>query len=455
MLDLAIRNGFIVDVKNKKFIQGDVGIKDGIIQSVGTIYTLAKTEIDAQGMCVSPGFIDIHMHEEDFELTHGTTYDISERMALMGVTTAVAGNCGNNRQHPRELEKFVNYVGSPINYMSCIGNNFLRKQVGNIDPYAKSTKKQIEQMRIQLYEAVEEGAVGVSFGLEYCPGTDTNEAIEICKEIQGRDNLFLTFHYRKDAMNAPESLMEMVYISRNVDIPLQIAHISSLSAYGNMQKILNMLSELSEEGLNVMADAYPYAAFSSAIGSAVFDEGCFEAWGKSYDSILLTEEPYKGMLCSKDLFYKARKEYPQMIAVAMVMNEDEIVMALQHPLIMVGSDGLYRNHSGHPRGAGTFPRILGKYTREDKKLNFFDAINKMTLMPAQRIGIHSKGQIAEGFDADIVIFNKDTILDQATFEHPQKEPIGIEHVIVNGNLTVKNGEIISYKTGKYLKKTSK
>lgn len=452
MLDLKIVNGNIVDIENNRIIEGDIGIKDGAIYEIGNVLSESKEVIDAKYNYVSPGFIDIHMHEEDFSLTKKEEYDISETMLNMGVTTCVVGNCGNNRQSINELVDFINEKGNPVNYMSFIGHNYLRNVVGNTDIYKKSSKDQIIKMQSLVKEAIDYGAIGVSYGLEYCPGIDTEEAIEVAKEINGRNDLLLAAHYRKDSKYALDAIKEMASIGKETKIPFQISHLSSCSAFGNMTEALKLIEDLVNSGIDLSVDAYPYAAFSTFIGSAVFDEGCFELWDKSYDSIMLTEEPFKGMFCDKDLFEKARKEYPKMLAVAYVMNEKEIIEALNHPLVMVASDGIYRNHSGHPRGAGTFPRVIGHYVRDKKEMEFFDAIHKMTYMPAKRLNLKKKGLIKEGYDADITIFNYDTIIDKATFQEPQLKPEGIDYVIIGGKIAVNKGESINRNLGKFYKR---
>ena len=452
MLDIKIVNGKIIDVENKTARQGDLGIKDGIISDIGSVPAQAKVVIDAEGKYVSPGFIDIHMHEEDFSLTKKQEYDISDTMLNMGVTTCVAGNCGNNRQSILELYDFVNEKGNPVNYLTYIGHNFLRVEAGNTDIYKRSSKEQIEKMQRWVKEAVDFGAIGVSYGLEYCPGIDTEEAVAITKEIQGRDDLLLAAHYRKDAIHALDSINEMAYIGREAKIPFQISHLSSCSAFGNMKEALDLIQDIRDKGTDIMVDAYPYDAFSTYIGSAVFDEGCFETWGKSYDAIMLTEDPYKGVYCDKELFEKVRKEYPKMLVVAYVMNEEEIIEALNHPLVMVASDGIYRNHSGHPRGAGTFPRVIGRFVRDMKVMEFFDAISKMTYMPAQRLKLNRKGLLKEGYDADITIFDYDTIIDKATFQEPQLRPEGIDYVILGGKLAIEKGKTVNNTLGKFYKR---
>jgi len=452
MLDLKIINGKIIDIENRKIIEGDIGIKDGKIISVGTVLGEAASEINAEGNYVSPGFIDIHMHEEDLSLTKKKEYDISQTMLNMGVTTCVVGNCGNNRQGVLELYDYIKEKGNPVNYLTFIGHNFLRNQVGSTDIYKKSTKDQVKRMQAMVKEAIDFGAIGVSYGLEYCPGIDLEEAVEITKEITGRQDLLLAAHYRKDAKYAIDAINEMAQMGKEAKIPFQISHLSSCSAYGNMTEALKLIDDIVAGGLDLQVDAYPYDAFSTYIGSAVFDDGCLELWNRDYDSIMLTEEPFKGIRCDKALFEKARKEYPEMLAVAYVMNEDEIIQAINNPNVMIASDGIYRNHSGHPRGAGTFPRVIGKFVRDDKVLEFFDAIYKMTYMPAKRLKLKSKGLIKEGYDADIVIFNYDSIIDKATFQDPQVKPEGIEYVIIDGKVAVKNGESVNNTIGKFIKR---
>lgn len=452
MLDIKISDGKIIDIENRKIIEGDIGIKDGKITDIGTVLGEAKVEIDAKGKYVSPGFIDIHMHEEDLFLTKKEEYDISQTMLNMGVTTCVVGNCGNNRQSIQELYNFIKEKGNPVNYMSYIGHNYLRNKVGSTDIYKKSSKDQIKKMKCMVKEAIDFGAIGVSYGLEYCPGIDAEEAIEITKEIAGRQDLLLAAHYRKDAIYAIDAIKEMAQIGRETNIPFQISHLSSCSAYGNMTEALKLIDEIVASGLNLQVDAYPYDAFSTYIGSAVFDEGCLEIWKKDYNSIMLTEDPFKGMRCDKELFEKARKEYPEMLAVAYVMNESEIIQALNNPNVMVASDGIYRNHSGHPRGAGTFPRVIGRFVRDRKVMEFFDAIYKMTYMPAKRLQLKRKGLLKVGYDADITIFDYDRIIDKSTFQNPQVRPEGINYVIVNGKVAVENSNTVNNTYGNFYKK---
>ena len=452
MLDLKILNGKIIDIENRKIIEGDLGIKEGKITEVGNVLGEAKAEIDVKGNYVSPGFIDIHMHEEHLSLLKKKENDISQTMLNMGVTTCAVGNCGDNKQSIYELYDYIKENGNPVNYMSFIGHNFLRGEVGNTDIYKKSSKEQIKKMQGMVREAIDFGAVGISYGLEYCPGIDIEEAIEITKEVMGRKDLLLAAHYRKDSIYAIDAIKEMAQIGKETKIPFQISHLSSCSAYGNMTEALKLIDDIVASGLDLQVDAYPYDAFSTYIGSAVFDDGCLNLWNKDYDSIMLTEEPFKGMRCNKSLFEKARKEHPEMLAVAYVMNEDEVIQALNNPNVMIASDGIYRNHSGHPRGAGTFPRVIGRFVRDQNVMEFFDAIYKMTYMPAKRLQLKRKGLLKEGYDADITIFDYDKIIDKATFQDPQLKPEGIKYVILNGKVAIENGNIVNNTYGNFYKK---
>ncbi|MCQ1530296.1 N-acyl-D-amino-acid deacylase family protein [Lutispora saccharofermentans] len=450
MYDLKIVNGTIIDLKTNKEIIGDIGIKDGKIKSIGSCPEKGKVEIDAGLNIISPGFIDIHIHEEEIEDVKKTNnYFTTSKMILEGVTTVVGGNCGSNRQSIKELSDYINAKGSPVNYLSYIGHRYLRALVGNDDPYKKSSKNQIEAMAKAASISLSEGAIGVSFGLEYSPGADFEEVTDLL-DLIGKKDMLLAAHYRKDAKYGIDSIKELISISKHTSIPMQISHIGSCTAFGMMGESLEIVQKAIDEGIDVSADCYPYDAFGTYIGSAVFDEGCFELWNKSYENIMLTEEPFRGVRCDESLFNRVRKEYPNMMAIAYVMNEEEVIEALQAPFVMVASDGMYRNEQGHPRGAGTFPKVLGKYVREIKKLSLAEAIRKMTLMPAERLGLPAKGKIEVGFDADIVIFDSETIMDKATFNAPALPPNGIKYVIVNGEIAVKDNIIVKGNLGRFI-----
>lgn len=449
MNDIKIINALIPDFEKDTFIETDLNIRDGKIVKIGSSNEESNMEIDAKGKIVSPGFIDIHSHEEILDLKLEDPYYTANCALRMGATTIVGGNCGNNRQGFEIFHDYVSKNGSPVNYMMFLGHNFLRNAVGIEDRYRKATKNEIDKMKVLVRDNKKYNIVGLSYGIEYSPGVDMDEMAQIANAL-GSDKYLLSAHYRYDGERSVEAIEELANLSRETGIPMQISHIGSCSAMGTMKESLEAVEKAVKDNVNVLADCYPYAAFSTYLGSAVFDEGCFERWEKTYSDLLLTEEPYRGVRCTKELFYKVRKEHPKMITAAFVMNEKEVEEALKSPYVMVGSDSLFNKSMGHPRGAGTFPRVLSRYVRENKALTLIEALRKMTIMPAKRLNLNNKGDIFEGADADIVIFDKDKIEDKADYNDPTKAPVGIDYVIINGEVALENNEIVKGRAGKYI-----
>ncbi|MFV0516018.1 MAG: amidohydrolase family protein [Aminipila sp.] len=448
MLDILIKDGKYPDFENGNFVKGDIAIKDGKIVKIGRISEEANLEIYADGKIVSPGFIDIHMHEENF-VNEGEKYVIANMMLHMGVTTCLGGNCGVQYQ---DLKTFKHYIdklgGSPVNYLMLAGYNSFRKKIG-VNIYSKATTEQKQELLKIMIEEINEGAYGFSFGIEYDPGIDIEEIMNILGNFEDK-NLFVSAHYRADSTKSLEAINEMIEVAELSKMKFQISHLSSCSAMGQMKESLQIINNAIKNNPKINYDTYPYNAFSTEIGSAVFDEGCFETWNKSYDSILITDGEYKNQFCTKELFEKIRRESPEMLVVAFVMNEDEIAQAIENEYGMIASDGIINNGNGHPRAAGTFPRVLGKYVREEKVISLEEALRKMTLEPAKRLNLHKKGNIKEGYDADITIFDPNTIADGATFEELNILPKGIDYVIVNGKVAVKGNAIIDNRAGKFI-----
>ncbi|HYF84191.1 MAG TPA: amidohydrolase family protein [Clostridia bacterium] len=450
MHDLKITNAKIPDFSSNSFYLSDIVINKGKIEKIGTTNEYCKMEIDAEGNIASPGFIDIHMHEEELDMRLDDPYCTSYYALLMGVTTNVGGNCGSNRQSLACFSDYINKNGAPTNYMIFLGHNSLRSMVGINDRYRCANKSEINKMKEIIRENKKYNYIGLSFGIEYSPGTSFDEMIGIISALE-EDKYLLAAHYREDGENSIEAIKELIELSKTSKLPMQISHIGSCCAFGYMAEALEVIENAIEHSIDVMADCYPYSAFATAIGSAVFDEGCFERWNKTYSDILLLENPYRNARCSEELFYKVRKQYPEMWAAAFVMNEKEIVDPIKSPYVLIGSDSSFRKDMGHPRGAGCYPRVLSYYVKEHKELTLIDALRKMTIGPAKRLKLKNKGDIFEGADADIVIFDKDTIKDKASFENPTLPPVGIEYVILNGEIAVNNNKIISKRLGKYIK----
>ena len=448
MLDLLIKNGQYPDFSEGRMKQGNIGITDGKITYIGPEEPDTKEGLDARGKVVSPGFIDIHMHEEHFA-EEGEHYVIAQMMLEMGVTTAVGGNCGMQNQNLSYFKEVLDRLGgSPVNYIMLAGYNTFRYELG-IGRYETASQEQRETIRNLLQRELNEGAYGISFGIEYDPGITTEEILYAIGVTED-PNLLVSAHYREDCLQHINPVQEMIEIAEKIPMKFQISHLSSCSAMGLMQESLDAINEAMKRNPKLNYDTYPYNAFSTHMGSAVFEDGCIEGWHKDYSDILLTDAPYKDIRCTKEIFEKVREEYPDMLAVAFVMNEEEIAAAIANPTGMVASDAIINNGNGHPRAAGTFPRVLGKYVREDKALPLIDAIRKMTLEPAKRMDLDQKGRIELGCDADLTIFNPDTIIDGATFSNLHIQPEGIEAVFIDGKLALKNKVTINNRLGKYI-----
>jgi N-acyl-D-amino-acid deacylase len=224
-----------------------------------------------------------------------------------------------------------------------------------------------------------------------------------------------------------------------------------MGAYGQMEQLLSLIDNYKVNGIDIGSDCYPYNAFSTGLGETTYDKGFLDRYKTTYNSIEIAEGKYKGQRLTEDLFFKLRKTLPELSTIAYVMKEEEVDMAISHPGVCVASDGHLHDFQGHPRASGTFPRFIKKYVKEKKLLNLYQAIEKMTYLPAKRAGI-KKGSLGINDDADIVIFNYDEIEDKATFKQPALAPKGLKYVIVGGKVAVKDSKIINNKLGKSIRK---
>ena len=451
IFDLALNGGYVIDPRNKISSILNIGIKDGKIATLSANLLRAKETLDIRGLTVAPGFVDLHMHEDPYnEATDSFEFCIAHSMLRMGVTTMISGNCGIGPACSAEYIEAVNRKGYPSNIGFLANQESLCKAAGYTDKYAPVDEKGLAKMADFLEKELDAGCVGCSMGLEYMPGTDREEILTIMKVVKKKNKLF-TVHQRKDAQYALESVEEVISCAKETGVSLQISHLASMCGFGNMEAILSTIDSARASGQDIGFDVYPYYAFCTYIGSAVFDEGFLANFGlgdEGYEKIQATYGPLAGKRFTKETFLAQRKEMPDALAVAYVLKEDEVDRVISHPASIVISDGIYSNRQGHPRGSGAFPKLISEYVRERKLLSLENAIEKITDLPAKRLGLTQKGHLTPGADADLVIFNYETIKDGATYEEPLLPPKGIEYVIIGGKIVLKNNTITSEILGK-------
>lgn len=436
---LMLKSSRIFDSEERCFFPGAIIVEGGRIaalyrgeEACRRLQTEEFHLIDVGNLVISPGFIDIHCHEDEFDCT--AACPVAEDMARMGVTTCVAGNCGTMFQ---PLENFLNHAekfGTPVNYVFFTGYNEERLAQGN-DIYGPCRGERLQSLVRALKRDLERGAVGISFGLEYAPGIDREEILTAVKALD-REELAISVHIRDDKEKSLAAVEEAIEIGRMTGKKVFISHIGSMAAYGQMERVYGLMDRARAEGISIYVDCYPYNAFATTIGSAVFDEQSMAEGKFSYEQILFATGPLAGKRCTEELYRKARSQFPDDFAIGFGMDEEEIRWALARPETMVGSDGFVLGDEGHPRTAGSFPRVLGRYVRQEGLLSLADALAKMTIMPTQALGLTRKGKIAPGLDADLVIFDPETIIDQADFTRVNEPPEGIAAVFVNGKLAV-------------------
>jgi len=443
----VVKNGRVIDPYNNIDSKLNIVIKDGKILEITPYEISGEKNIDATGLIVCPGFIDIHMHEDMYHNEEDYLDEwIAKSMLNMGVTTCIGGNCGINLTEPLTYLDAVDRLKLPVNIGLMAGHTNIREcVVENSNKYNPIQTDDIKKIMYTAREYLEGGCFGISYGIRYVPGITELELIEVSKACKP-ENKIINAHVRDDAKNIIWATKEFIKVGMKLDIPIQNSHIGSMGGYGQMKELLRLLDSVKSSGLDITSDCYPYYAFSTRIGETTYDDGFLERYNIDYDSIEISEGKYKGQRCTRNIFDELRKNSPDTITVGHVMNEKDIDMAILHPNVMIASDGFLHKEQGHPRAAGTFPRLIDKYVKTGK-LSLYDAINKMTTMPAKKLGLSNKGNLSKGSDADITIFSYDEIKDNATFDNPIKKPDGIKYVLIKGSVALKDGEIVNGKLG--------
>ena len=444
-----IKGGRVIDPANKVDAYLNILIEDGKIAWAGKAEPEADRILDAAGKIVTPGFIDIHMHEDPVA-DGDIAQSIFHMMLRMGVTTAVGGNCGINVYDPVRYLDLVDRKGAAVNVAMFAGHEYFRKAAGATDIYALATEEQKAKMETAVADALAGGCVGVSFGLRYVPGANKDEFFRAAKCCAPGKKLIAS-HLRDDAAGVFAALDEFCEAGVEYGLPVQISHIGSMGGFGQMAQVLEQLDAYALNGLDVALDCYPYFAFSTRIGTPTYDPGWLDRYGCGYEVLEFCEGKYKGQRATKETFDEIRRDMPECITVCHVMKEEDIRLAFRHSRVMLGSDGLVNNGQGHPRAGGSFPRFLAEFARKGT-ISLYEAVEKMTAIPAARLGLDCKGRLNVGADVDITIFDFDAIRDGATFEAPATPPEGIEYVLLGGEIAMDHGKLLRDRLGRAVRK---
>lgn len=476
MFDLVIEGGNVIDGTGAPRFRADVGVINGSIQALGDLAgENARTRVDATGLVVSPGFIDVHSHDDLFLLEKGSE---PHPKVLQGVTTVVVGNCGISlaplvtSAPPAPLNalgadtfrfkgfgEFLNAVDEAepvLNAVALVGHSTLR--VAHMSDLSRpATPCEVVAMRASLESALEHGAWGLSTGLYYptASAASAAEVIEIGRPLSPR-NALIAMHIRDEGDQIDAALREAFAIGDALDVPIVLSHhkLVGVQNHGRSIETLALVDEFSRKR-SVCMDCYPYDASSTMLLPARVRQSreVLVTWSKSHPSA-----------AGRSLFAiaKERQESPEATAAALApagaiyfaMSDDDVGRIMSHPLTMVGSDGLVHDAHPHPRLWGTFPRVLGRYVRDRRLFSLEEAIHKMTGLSASRFAIPNRGTIKIGNYADLVVFNPQTITDRATYKEPSLPPEGIVRVFVNGKLACENGTMTGSRAGRMLRRRS-
>ena len=441
--DLVILNGRVIDPESRTDAIRNLGISNGTIKAITTDKLDGRTVIDARGLVVSPGFIDLHQHGQDDE-----NYRFK---AMDGVTTALELEVGTGDvdawYEQREQKSLINYgvsVGHLAARMAAMHEPVTFLPTGEA-ARRPATDAEIEDMKQRLENGLKRGAVAVGFGIQYTPNASRWEILEMFR-VAARYGASCHVHMRHAGVKEPgssiQALEELIAAATITGAPLHVVHIQSTGGPAT-PKLLQMIGEAKSRGLDITTECYPYIAGMTDIKSAIFDEGWQEVFNIDYKDL---QWAVTGERLTKETFEKYRKT-GGMVAV-FSMTEDIVAAAIKSPLTMIASDGILERGKGHPRTAGTYSRVLGSYVREKGTLSLMEALTKMTLLPAQRLerrvpSMKNKGRIRIGADADLTIFDPQSIKDKSTFQDPAQYAEGIRFVMVNGVLIVKEGQLQS------------
>lgn len=496
--DIILRNGQIIDGTGAPAYHGDVAIKDGRVVAVGKVDGDAKKEIDVANNVIAPGFIDVHTHAEDI-----ATLPLGENFLRMGVTTLVLGNCGTSELDLGKFFKSMEKKTFSPNISSLVGHGTVRRKAmgGSFD--RPPTAAELEKMKAYVAKAMDDGAVGLSTGLIYLPGTfaKTDEIVEVAK-VAGEHGGIYASHMRDEGSHIDDSLNEVFRIAREGHMRAEVSHIK-LSGPANWKRADAVLKEIEAaraEGLQITQDEYSYTASSTSL-SQLIPEGAREG-GKFKERI--ADPKQKADIIAQmhsSLKHRGADDYSYAVIASFKSNkklngksvpeaakithgsdsldaqietifdiekkggasavfhgmcEEDLQKFMQHTNTMIAADsGVRKFGEGvpHPRGYGNNARVLGRYVRELKVLKLEDAVRKMTSLPANTFQLKDRGTLRPGAWADITVFDPATVTDNATFNDPHHYATGYKLVLVNGAITVQEDKHTGTRKGQVLRHT--
>ena len=496
--DVVIRHGRVVDGSGNPAFFANVAVKDGRIAGIGRINGKGKMEIDAKGLIVAPGFIDVHTHADDV-----ADMPRAENFVRMGVTTIVAGNCGGSALDIAKLFHTVEQTNVAVNVATLVGHNSVREKAmgGSFD--RPPTPQELAQMKALVAQAMKDGAVGLSTGLIYQPGVfaKTDEIVELAKVAAAYDGIY-TSHMRHEDTEIYKALDEVFRVAREAGIRAEVSHIklAGPTAWGQADRVLAYIEKARAEGLDITQDQYAYTASSTGLSQLIPDYA-LEGGRKEFTRRIADPQQKAKIVAQmkESLRSKGREDFSYAVIAAykhdksldglniaeaakakrgsdslndqieMIleihkngggsgvfhgMSEDDLKVFMRHPNTMIACDsGIRKLGEGmpHPRGYGNNARVLALYVRELKVLRLEDAIRKMTSLPANAFHFKGRGELREGNWADIVVFDPDKIQDNSTYKDPHHYATGIPYVLVNGIAVIKNGEHTGAKAGQTLR----
>jgi len=443
LYDVVIANGRVMDPESGLDAVRNVGVRAGKVAAISSAAIQGRRTIDARGLVVAPGFIDLHEHGQapknyEFQAHDGVTTSLE----LEAGTADVAGWYAL-----REGKSLINF-GVSVGHIPT--RMKVMKDPGSFLPtgdaaHRAATDAELAQIDQRIDTGLKQGALAVGMGINYTAAATRGEVLNVFR-VAARYSAPVHVHLRYAGDKPPETgraaLEEVLTAASESQAPLHVVHVTSMGLRDTPQ-LLAMIRDAKARGTDVTTECYPYVAGSTGLESAVFDPGWQERMRISYGDLQWVKT---GERLTAETFERYRKEGGEVVI--FMIPEPVVRLAIADPMVMIGSDGMpTTGASVHPRGQGTFSRVLGKYVREEKALDLMTAVRKMTLMPAQRLeqrapAFETKGRIKVGADADITIFDANRVIDRATFEKPLQYSDGIQFVLVNGVAVVNDGKLV-------------